>query len=231
MTTDRSGHGLERASPATQDLPALILHGYFRSSAAYRVRIALHLKALPYRAQFHHLRRGEHLLPTYRQLNPQGLLPTLEVDGLPLTQSLAICEYLEERYPSPALLPADVVMRARVRAFAQVIACDIHPVQNLKVLARLRALGVSEGDVTAWARTTIEEGLAACATLIATRTDPFCFGDAPSLADLCLVPQLVNARRFGADLTRWPRLLEIENRCLSLEAFRRAAPEHQPDAE
>ncbi|WP_314372543.1 maleylacetoacetate isomerase [Sphingomonas paucimobilis] len=207
-----------------------LLHGYFRSTASYRVRIALNLKGIAYRDAFHHLRKGEQNAPAYRAINPQGLLPVLEIDDSVLTQSLAICEYLDETHPEPALLPADPVRRARVRAFAQAIACDIHPVQNLKVLARLRALGLDEVQVIDWARAVIDDGLAACASLIAGEEGPYCFGPAVSLADLCLVPQLVNARRFGVDL-RWPRLLGIEAACLELDAFRRAAPEAQPDAE
>ncbi len=207
-----------------------LLHGYFRSTASYRVRIALNLKGIGHAGAFHHLRRGEQTAPAYLAINPQGLLPALEIDGVTLTQSLAICEYLDETHPEPALLPADPVRRARVRAFAQAVACDIHPVQNLKVLARLRSLGISEDAVTGWARATIEEGLDACAALVADEDGPFCFGDRVTLADICLVPQLVNARRFGAAL-RWPRLMDVERACLDLDAFRRAAPENQPDAE
>ena len=209
---------------------APVLHGFFRSGASYRVRIALNLKGIAYRDAFHHLRKGEQNAPAYRALNPQGLLPALEIDGAVLTQSLAICEYLDEVHPEPPLLPADPVQRAKVRAMAQVIACDTHPVQNLKILARLRALGHDEAAVNAWAAQVIEEGLAACDALIADQSGPYCFGDRVTLADILLVPQLVNARRFGAEL-RWPRLLEIEAACLELEAFRRAAPENQPDAE
>ncbi|MDP1026711.1 maleylacetoacetate isomerase [Sphingomonas sp. KR1UV-12] len=207
-----------------------LLHGYFRSTASYRVRIALNLKGIAYTDAFHHLRHGEQNAPGYRAINPQGLVPALEIDGAVLTQSLAICAYLDEVYPDPPLLPADPVARAHVRAFAQAIACDIHPVQNLRVLARLRALGLDEAQVTEWARATIADGLDACAALVSEEGGPYCFDGQVTLADLCLVPQLVNARRFGVDL-RWPRLLAIEAACLRIDAFRRAAPEHQPDAE
>lgn len=208
------------------------LHGYFRSSAAWRVRIALNLKGVAAEHMPHHLRHGGQRAPDYLRLNPQGLVPTLETDdGAVLTQSLAIIEWLEEVHPAPALLPGDAVMRARIRAFAQAIACDIHPVQNLRVLARLRQLGLAEEAVTGWARWAIEEGLAACEALVADMPGPFCFGAAPTLADLCLVPQLGNARRFGADLGAVPRLLQSEAACLTLPAFADAAPERQGDAE
>jgi len=210
---------------------AVTLHGYFRSGASYRVRIALNLKGIAYADAFHHLRKGEQNAPEYRALNPQGLLPALEIDGAVLTQSLAILEYLDEVHPEPALLPADPIARAKVRAFAQVIACDTHPVQNLKVLANLRALGLDEAQVNGWAAKVIEDGLDACNALIADVAGTYCFGDSVTLADLLLVPQLVNARRFGVDLQRWPKLLEIERACLALDAFSKAAPENQPDAE
>src|SRR3546814_65893 len=206
------------------------LHGYFRSSASYRVRIALNLKGIPYSNASYHLRKGEQSAPDYLALNPQGLVPTLEIDDVTLTQSLAICDYLEETRPSPALLPADPRRRAQVRAFAQVIACDIHPLQNLKILDRLRQLGQDEAAISGWAAQTIDEGLAACDALIAGEGGPYCFGVEVSLADICLVPQLINARRFGVEL-RWPRLVSIERACLALDAFVRAAPERQPDAE
>lgn len=207
-----------------------VLHGYFRSTASHRVRIALNLKGVGYANIFHHLRKGEHRTPDFLGLNPQGLLPTLAIDRAVLTQSLAICEYLDETHPTPPLLPADPLARAKVRAFAQVIASDIHPVQNLKVLARLRALGLAEGQVTGWAAWVIADGLDACDRLIASEAGPYCFGDQVTFADLCLLPQLINARRFGVDL-RWPRLAAIEQACLALDAFQRAAPENQPDAE
>ena len=208
----------------------MLLHGYFRSGASYRVRIALNLKGLAHESRYHHLRRGEHRSAEYRAINPQALVPALDIGGTVLTQSLAICEYLDEIHPDPPLLPADPVLRARVRAFAQVIACDIHPLQNLKVLNRLRGSGFSEQQVTAWAAQVIAEGLDACAALISGQAGRFCFGDAVTLADICLVPQLVNARRFGVALG-WPRLLEVESACLELDAFQRAAPEWQADAE
>ena len=208
----------------------ITLHSFFRSSAAYRVRIALNLKGLGYEQITHHLRHGDQRAPDYLKLNPQGLVPALDVDGKVLTQSLAICEYLDEMAPEPPLLPGDALARARIRAFAQVIACDIHPIQNLKILNRLRDLGIGSDGVNRWAVQVIEEGFDACAALIADEAGPFCFGASPTLADICLVPQLANARRFGADL-RWPRLLEVEACCQELAAFALAAPDRQPDAE
>jgi len=212
---------------------SLILHGYFRSTASWRVRIALGLKSLRYENVFHHLRRGEQRAPGYLALNPQGLLPTLELDdGRVLTQSLAICEYLDTMYPEPPLLPPDPFERARVRAFAGAIACDIHPLQNLKILERLRGLGLASQAVEGWARGIIDEGLEACAALLDPDADtPFCFDEQPSLADLCLVPQLGNARRFNVNLDRWPRLMQIEKNCNALSAFSAASPGNQADAE
>ena len=207
------------------------LHGYYRSSASYRVRIALNIKGVVYSDVFHHLRKGEQSAPAYVALNPQGLVPTLDWDGAMLTQSLAICEYLEEVMPTPPLLPDGALERARVRAFAQVIACDIHPVQNLKILKRLKALGHSQDEIDVWACRVIEEGLAACDRLIVDVSGPYCFGNSVTLADICLVPQLANAQRFGVDISQWPRLAEIEAQCLSLDVFQRARPENQPDAE
>jgi maleylpyruvate isomerase len=208
------------------------LHGYFRSSASYRVRIALNLKGLGADHVPHHLRKGEQRDPSYLAINPQGLVPTLQDDhGATITQSLAIIEWLEETHPEPPLLPKDPLRRAHVRAFAQALACDTHPVQNLKVLARLRELGLSEEQVTAWAAWANREGLAACEKLIAAETGPFCFGEAPTMADLCLVPQLGNARRFGVDVSAFPRLLQAEAAAKSNKAFADAAPDRQPDAE
>jgi maleylpyruvate isomerase len=208
------------------------LHGYFRSSASYRVRIALNLKGLRAEHLPHHLRKGEQCAPAYLALNPQGFVPTLEDgSGTVLTQSLAIIEWLDETHPEPPLLPRDPLARAKVRAFAMALACDTHPVQNLKVLARLRELGLPEEQVTGWAAWANREGLAACETLIANEAGPFCFGDKPSIADLCLVPQLANARRFGVDLAGFPRRLKAEAAAKNNKAFADAAPDRQPDAE
>jgi maleylpyruvate isomerase len=196
------------------------LHGYFRSSASYRVRIALNLKGLWCEHLPHHLRKGEQHAPAYLAINPQGLVP-----------SLAIIEWLDETHPEPPLLPKDPLQRAKVRAFADVLACDTHPVQNLKVLARLRELGLPEDKVTAWAGWANREGLAACEKLIANEPGPFCFGAAPTIADLCLVPQLGNARRFGVDVNAFPRLLKAEAAAQAMPAFANAAPDKQADAE
>jgi maleylpyruvate isomerase len=204
------------------------LHGFFRSTASYRVRIALALKGVAYDGAFYRLRAGETRTPTYLAMNPQGFLPSLEIGGAVLTQSMAICEYLDETHPEPALLPGDALMRAKIRAAAQVIACDVHPIQNLKVLGWIKDLG---GDENVWAARVMEEGLDAFDALIGPHAGTFCFGDTVTLADLMLVPQFVNARRFGVDVARWPRLLAIEAACLATPAFIAANPATQPDAE
>jgi maleylacetoacetate isomerase len=212
----------------------LTLQGYFRSSAAWRVRIALALKGLPYAQGFRHLRRGEQSAPDYLAKNPQGLVPVLEVAGQGvLAQSLAILEWLEETQPGPRLLPGDPWGRARVRALAGIVACDIHPIQNLRVLQYVRRdLGQDQAAVEAFARHWITLGLAALETRLAEpETGTFCHGEAPGLADICLVPQLGNARRFGTDLAPYPHILRVEAACNALPAFRMAAPEAQPDAE
>lgn len=212
------------------------LYTYFRSSAAYRVRIALHLKGLPYEAVPVHLVRngGEHRQPDYLALNPAGLVPALEDRGQVLTQSLAIIEYLEETYPAPALLPGDALNRARIRALAQAIACDIHPINNLRVLQYLsRELGVTDEQKNAWYRHWVESGLAAVEAMLQQqpRSGRFCVGDTPTLADICLVPQVFNARRFNCNTAHIPTVMRIVDACEALEAFRRAAPDNQPDAE
>ena len=211
------------------------LHTYFRSSAAYRVRIALNLKGLPYETVPVHLTRGggEQRAPGYRKLNPQALVPVLEDGGLVLTQSLAIIEYLDEVHPQVPLLPQDPAGRARVRALALAVACEVHPLNNLRVLNYLTGpLGLSDDAKRTWYCHWIAEGLGALeASLAADRaTGRFCHGDAPGLADCCLVPQLANARRFKCDVAPYPTLLRIEENCQTLEAFKRAAPGAQPDA-
>ncbi len=208
----------------------LVLHTYWRSSAAWRVRTVLALKGLAWDALPHDLRTDAQLAPDYVARNPQGLVPALEVDGAVLTQSLAIIEYLEEQFPDPPVLPADLIERAQVRAFALAIACDIHPVQNLRVLRMLRARGLDQAAVDGWAREVIEGGLAACAPLIEDRAGPFCFGEAMTLADVVLIPQLANARRFGAR-TDYPRLEAIEAHALAHPAFAGAIPAAQIDAD
>ena len=209
----------------------MILHGYFRSSAAWRVRIVLGLKGLTVDPRFVHLRKGEQKTEDYLAINPQGLLPALVLDdGRVLTQSLAICEYLDETHPEPALLPSDPVTRAQVRAFAQVIACDIHPLQNLKVLKALEALGQTPDQTQAWSQEVIARGFEALETLIDGQSGTFAFGDQPTLADIFLVPQMGNARRFGVEL-RWPRLMAIDAACADLPAFAAAHPDRQPDVE
>jgi maleylacetoacetate isomerase/maleylpyruvate isomerase len=212
------------------------LYTYFRSSAAYRVRIALGLKGLDYEAVPVHLVRdgGEHRRPEYLDLNPAGLVPTLEDGGQVLTQSLAIIEYLDETHPQARLLPEGALDRARVRELAHMIACDIHPVNNLRVLQYLgHVLGATEAQRNAWYRHWVGLGLAAVESRLArdARTGPFCHGDRPGLADCCLVPQVFNARRFDCDLSAMPTVCDIVARCEELEAFRRAAPMVQPDAD
>lgn len=212
------------------------LYSYWRSSTSYRVRIALNLKGLSYEVVPVHLLRdgGEHLKPDYKALNPQSVLPTL-VDGpVTATQSLAILEYLEETHPAPPLLPSDPAGRARVRAFAQAIACEIHPLTNLRVLKHLTgALGQSEEDKLAWYRHWTAAGLEALEAMVAghAATGTFVHGESPTMADICLVPQMYNARRFKVDLEPYPQLRRIDAACRALPAFAEAAPEKQPDAE
>jgi maleylpyruvate isomerase len=212
------------------------LYSYFRSSASYRVRIALNLKGVPFEYVPVHLTRGggEHLAEPFRKLNPQALVPVLEDGKETLAQSLAIIEYLDETRPQPPLLPKSPAARARVRALSLTIACEIHPLNNLKVLNYVtNVLGVGDDARRAWYHYWIAEGLRALeARLAAEReTGKFCHGDAPSLADCCLVPQLFNARRFKCELSGYPTLLAIEKNCQALEAFQRAAPDQQPDFE
>lgn len=211
------------------------IHGYFRSSSSYRCRIALNLKGVSADFVPVHLLRdgGQQKSAAYRALNPQGLVPALQVDGHVLTQSPAILEWLDETYPQPPLLPADPFERAAVRAFAAVIGCDIHPLQNLRVLKYLRAeYGQDQEAVNRWCQRWIGDGLAACEALLANRADSrFCFGDAPGMGDVYLVPQMFSAARFGVDLGAMPRLRAITAACEALDAFAGAHPAKQPDAE
>ena len=210
------------------------LYTYFRSSASFRVRIALHLKGLTYEPVFVHLAKGEHRQPQYTKVNAQALVPTLELDdGTRLTQSLAIMEWLEERHSTPALLPRDALGRSRVRAISDLIACEIHPLNNLRVLQHLkRALGQSQDQIDTWYRHWIADGLQKLeAELAAPGTGKFCHGDSPTLADCCLVPQIFNAERYNSDLAPYPKTMRIFENCMKLEAFDRAQPSKQPDAE
>ena len=209
------------------------LYGYWRSTSSYRVRIALALKGVAVEQMPVHLVRdgGEQLKPAYRAINPQGRLPSLVLDdGTVLVQSPAILEYLEERYPHPRLLPPDPVARAHVRAVAAIVGSDIHPLHNSGPLNHLRRdLGIAEPDVQAWIVRWIGDGLAAIEVLIGT--DGFCFGSAPSLADVYLVPQLYAARRFGVPLDTYPRILRVDGSAQAHPAFAGAHPAEQPDAE
>ena len=209
------------------------LYTYFRSSAAFRVRIALNLKGLVYEPRFVHLAKGEHLQPAYQDINPQGLLPVLMVDDHVLAQSLAIIEYLEETHPRPPLLPQDPLGRARVRGLSLIVACEIHPLNNPRVLKYVKhALGHSQDEVDAWYRHWIADGLAKLeAELGRPGTGRYCHGDAPSMADCCLVPQIFNARRFHCDLAPYPAVMRVFDACMQLDAFDRAQPGKQPDAE
>src|SRR5690606_16438554 len=212
------------------------LYSYFRSSAAFRVRIALNLKGLSYEYLGVHLLKdgGQQLAESYRALNPSALVPTLVDGDAVIGQSLAIMEYLDETHPQPALLPADPVGRARVRAIAQTIACDTHPLNNLRVLKYLkRDLQVSEEAKNDWYRHWVKLGLESVEAMLArsSSTGRYCHGDTPTLADLCLVPQVYNARRFDCDLSALPTIPRIDAACRELPAFDLAAPEKQPDAE
>lgn len=213
----------------------VVFYEYWRSSAAYRVRIALNLKGVDYRAESVHLVRdgGEQHKAAYRAVNPQGLVPALRLpDGTVLTQSLAIIEYLDETVPEPPLVPGDAVERARIRGLAEAVACDIHPLNNLRVLQYLkRTLGQEQAAIDAWYRHWIETGFAALEAEAARHDRPFLCGDAPTLADICLVPQVYNARRYAVDLAPYPRLAAIDAAARALPAFAKAAPEAHPEAQ
>ena len=216
------------------------LYTAFRSSAAFRVRIALNLKGLAYEPAFVHLARGEHRKPEYAAINPQALVPTFEAEGTRLVQSIAIMEYLDETHPNPPLLPKDALGRARVRSLALLVACEIHPLNNLRVLQHLkRALGQSDDQINAWYRHWIADGfqkfegeLALGAQGIArSAMGRYCHGDAPTMADCCLVPQVFNAQRYQCDTGPYPTMMRVFAECMKLDAFDRAQPSKQPDAE
>jgi maleylacetoacetate isomerase len=207
------------------------LYGYWRSSAAYRVRIALHWKGVEFEQGITDLRRGEHRTLTYLEKNPQGLVPMLEEGDVRLTQSLAIIEALEETRPEPPLLPESTAERAAVRATALYIACEIHPLNNLRVLQHIkRAYGLDDAGVNGWYRHWIEQGFARLEADLGRTAGRFCHGDMVTMADVCLVPQVANARRYNCDLEPYPTIRRIEQACLDLPAFERARPERQPDA-
>jgi maleylpyruvate isomerase len=212
---------------------AMKLYNFFRSGTSHRLRIALNLKGLQAQYVAVDLRTEEHLMDAFRAVNPQGLVPVLEVEGRVLIQSPAILEWLEEKHPVPALLPSNPDARARVRALAAIVGCDIHPVNNRRILQYLRQqFGADEGAVNAWCATWISDGFDALETLLADDGErgDFCFGRAPTLADVYLIPQVESARRFNVDMIRWPLISAVDAACGRLEAFRLAAPALQPDA-
>lgn len=211
------------------------LIGYFRSSAAFRVRIALNLKGIEVEHASRHLRKGEQSSPDYAALNPQKLVPALVLDdGTVLTQSLAILEYLEETHPEPAILPRDAVGRARVRALSLIVSADVHPIQNLRVMGYLRTkFGQTEESAFAWSRHWIETGFESYEAMLTKDrgTGAFSHGNVPSMADMCLVPQVFNAARFKVDMARYPTIQRIYDACMKHPAFDAAQPSKQPDAE
>lgn len=210
------------------------LHGYFRSSAAYRTRIALNLKGIAYDQRSYHLRKGEQYGAAFLKLNPVGLVPALEENGQILTQSLAIIEYLDETHPEPAFLPKEPLQRARVRALALSIACDIHPINNTRVVGYLeKQLGLDQAARDTWTRHWIDTGFRALEQQLSASKDTgrFCHGDRPGLADICLVPQVANAARVNTDMAPYPTIAGIVAACLALPEFQKAQPQNQPDAE
>jgi maleylacetoacetate isomerase len=207
------------------------LYSFFNSSTSFRVRIALALKGLHYDYAGVNLRGGEQGKEAYRELSPAGIVPVLVDGDVTLTQSLAIIDYLDQRHPEPRLIPVDPVLRARVLEMAQTIACEIHPINNIRVLKYLTGkLGVNEEDKSAWYKHWVDEGLGAVERLLEKLpAADFCVGDSPTLADCCLVPQVANAMRMGCDLSRFPRVLAIHEHCMKQPAFVQAAPQNQPD--
>jgi len=210
----------------------LKLYTYFRSSAAFRVRIALNLKGLKYQPLFVHLPKGEHRAAEYSQVNAQALLPTLELDdGTRLNQSLAIIEYLDEKHPQPPLVPKESLARARVHSLSYLIASEIHPLNNLRVLQHLKRLGQTQEQIDTWYRHWVADGLTKLEAELAGKAGKFCHGDAATMADCCLVPQIFNAKRYNSDLAPYPTTMRVFEACMKLEAFDRAQPSKQPDAE
>jgi maleylpyruvate isomerase len=216
-------------------MTGMVLYGYFRSSAAWRVRIAMNLKQLEPERAFRHLQKNEHRADDYLALNPEGLLPALQLENGPvLSQSLAIIEYMDETWPGPPLLPAETLPRARVRSLALAVACDIHPLNNLRVLRRLKSqFGAEQDAIDEWYRHWVSEGFEAIEARLAreSETGTFCHGETPTLADICLVPQVGNARRFEVDLAPYPTIRRIAEACDALPEFADARPDCQPDAE
>lgn len=213
----------------------IFLHNYFRSSTSYRVRIALNLKGLDYRYVAHHLRHGGNRAPDYLAINPQGLVPALQwQDGTILAQSLAIIEFLDEMVPEPPLLPSDPHGRARVRMLSQMIACDIHPINNLRVLNALRSrYGADDADIADWFRHWVDQTFQPLEAMLASDEDTgtYCHGETPGMADICLVAQVANNERFNVDMARYPTISRIRDACMALSEFADAAPARQPDAE
>ena len=212
----------------------LKLYGYFRSSASYRVRIALNMKGLDYEQVSIHLAKGRQYTPEFSQVSPQNLVPVLEHDGRRLYQSLAIVDYLDEKFPQPPFLPGDSMERNRVRSLALISACEIHPLNNTRVLAYLTdTLNLTDEQKTAWYRHWVTIGFTALEKRLSAEkeTGQFCHGDTPGFADITLVPQVANANRFNVDLDAFPVIRRINESCLALEPFKRAMPQNQPDAE
>lgn len=209
----------------------MILHGYWRSGTSYRTRIALNLKGLSYEQAAIDLRTGAQKSDTFLALNPQGLVPALEVNSLVLTQSPAILEWLEETCPTPALLPSAAAGRAVVRAMAAVVGCDIHPLNNLRVLKAIKALGADEAATENWTRTWINDGFKALEAMVAVHGKGWCYGDQPTLADCYLIAQIYSARRFKVDMAAYPLLSAIESKAADHPAFAKAHPDNQPDAD
>ena len=209
------------------------IFGYFRSSAAFRLRIAMNFKGLSYDYNLVNLQSGDHLSDDFKRINPQGRVPAIDIEGNILTQSLAIIEYLDEVYPAPPLLPSDPLGKAKVRGIAGLIACDIHPLNNLAVLNYLRDQLIAEEEARlAWYRHWVKEGFDGLELILAANveTGQFCFGDTPTVADICLVPQVVNAKRFNCNLASYPTILRIFEECMSLSQFADADPMNQPEA-